>query len=206
MAWPPRRSLPAGRACGYDPHLVRRPVRRRDLSGDWLSRLERAVHIREVTGSNPVSPTIFRCQRSCPRSRHARRRSCVRADNMRVLRVEAPGSSPGGFFVPTSARRWRAVAVALLAQRVGPKWRNCRQQTVVADCRASSALRPHLARSGPRPASRQRARIIPESCLGQPLTGHTSPWVEVAPILGNACSAREFAVQVRPGRVPAERS
>ena len=28
-------------------------------SGDWLSRLERAVHIREVTGSNPVSPTII---------------------------------------------------------------------------------------------------------------------------------------------------
>jgi hypothetical protein len=28
-----------------------------ELSGDWLSRLERAVHIREVTGSNPVSPT-----------------------------------------------------------------------------------------------------------------------------------------------------
>ena len=26
--------------------------------GDWLSRLERTVHIREVTGSNPVSPTI----------------------------------------------------------------------------------------------------------------------------------------------------
>jgi hypothetical protein len=25
--------------------------------GDWLSRLERTVHIREVTGSNPVSPT-----------------------------------------------------------------------------------------------------------------------------------------------------
>ena len=41
-------------------------VRWRDLAGpggqarhvgDWLSRLERAVHIREVTGSNPVSPT-----------------------------------------------------------------------------------------------------------------------------------------------------
>ena len=28
------------------------------LTGDWLSWLERAVHIREVTGSNPVSPTI----------------------------------------------------------------------------------------------------------------------------------------------------
>ncbi len=41
-------SLPAGRACGYD---------RQTLKGDWLSRLERAVHIREVTGSNPVSPT-----------------------------------------------------------------------------------------------------------------------------------------------------
>jgi hypothetical protein len=27
--------------------------------GDWLSRLERTVHIREVTGSNPVSPTTF---------------------------------------------------------------------------------------------------------------------------------------------------
>ena len=27
--------------------------------GDWLSRLERAVHIREVTGSNPVSPTTL---------------------------------------------------------------------------------------------------------------------------------------------------
>jgi hypothetical protein len=26
--------------------------------GDWLSWLERTVHIREVTGSNPVSPTI----------------------------------------------------------------------------------------------------------------------------------------------------
>ncbi len=25
--------------------------------GEWLSRLERSVHIREVTGSNPVSPT-----------------------------------------------------------------------------------------------------------------------------------------------------
>ncbi len=25
--------------------------------GEWLSRLERTVHIREVTGSNPVSPT-----------------------------------------------------------------------------------------------------------------------------------------------------
>ena len=32
-----------------------RDVRR--SGGDWLSRLERAVHIREVTGSNPVSPT-----------------------------------------------------------------------------------------------------------------------------------------------------
>ena len=27
--------------------------------GDWLSWLERTVHIREVTGSNPVSPTTF---------------------------------------------------------------------------------------------------------------------------------------------------
>ncbi len=27
--------------------------------GDWLSWLERTVHIREVTGSNPVSPTNF---------------------------------------------------------------------------------------------------------------------------------------------------
>jgi hypothetical protein len=27
--------------------------------GDWLSWLERTVHIREVTGSNPVSPTIL---------------------------------------------------------------------------------------------------------------------------------------------------
>ena len=26
-------------------------------TGDWLSWLERTVHIREVTGSNPVSPT-----------------------------------------------------------------------------------------------------------------------------------------------------
>ena len=28
-------------------------------TGDWLSWLERTVHIREVTGSNPVSPTTF---------------------------------------------------------------------------------------------------------------------------------------------------
>ena len=49
--------MPAGPACGYDRHLVRRPVRCRDVRGDWLSRLERAVHIREVTGSNPVSHT-----------------------------------------------------------------------------------------------------------------------------------------------------
>jgi hypothetical protein len=28
-------------------------------AGDWLSWLERTVHIREVTGSNPVSPTTF---------------------------------------------------------------------------------------------------------------------------------------------------
>ena len=40
--------MPVGRGCGYD---------RRAFPGDWLSRLERAVHIREVTGSNPVSPT-----------------------------------------------------------------------------------------------------------------------------------------------------
>jgi hypothetical protein len=33
-------------------------------SGEWLSRLERSVHIREVTGSNPVSPTGFPQQ--CP--------------------------------------------------------------------------------------------------------------------------------------------
>ena len=43
----PRQSLPAGRACGYDSAPT----------GDWLSRLERPVHIRKVTGSNPVSPT-----------------------------------------------------------------------------------------------------------------------------------------------------
>ena len=35
-------------ADGYTPHS---PM------GDWLSWLERTVHIREVTGSNPVSPT-----------------------------------------------------------------------------------------------------------------------------------------------------
>lgn len=29
----------------------------RSATGDWLSWLERTVHIREVTGSNPVSPT-----------------------------------------------------------------------------------------------------------------------------------------------------
>jgi hypothetical protein len=28
-------------------------------AGDWLSWLERTVHIREVTGSNPVSPTTY---------------------------------------------------------------------------------------------------------------------------------------------------
>ena len=57
---PGGRSLPAGRACGYDQRRIRRPVRCRDPRGDWLSRLERTVHIREVTGSNPVSPTISR--------------------------------------------------------------------------------------------------------------------------------------------------
>ena len=36
---------------------VRHPAVPRPPRGDWLSRLERAVHIREVTGSNPVSPT-----------------------------------------------------------------------------------------------------------------------------------------------------
>jgi hypothetical protein len=48
MASDPSRSLPAGRGCGYDSAPW----------GDWLSRLERPVHIRKVTGSNPVSPTI----------------------------------------------------------------------------------------------------------------------------------------------------
>ena len=28
------------------------------LSGDWLSWLERCLHTAEVTGSNPVSPTL----------------------------------------------------------------------------------------------------------------------------------------------------
>lgn len=33
--------------------------------GDWLSWLERCVHIAEVTGSNPVSPTSFECPIMC---------------------------------------------------------------------------------------------------------------------------------------------
>jgi hypothetical protein len=72
------RSLPGGRACGYDRPPSDEPradgVAELRLAprwagasfigevaenkGDWLSRLERTVHIREVTGSNPVSPTI----------------------------------------------------------------------------------------------------------------------------------------------------
>src|SRR6266545_6973017 len=56
------RCSPTGRSSRYDgPALPVRPKRamaQADPSGDWLSRLERAVHIREVTGSNPVSPTI----------------------------------------------------------------------------------------------------------------------------------------------------
>jgi hypothetical protein len=51
------RSLPAGPACGYDPRAVGRPERRRP-PGRLAQWLEHAVHIRGVTGSNPVSPTI----------------------------------------------------------------------------------------------------------------------------------------------------
>ena len=59
--------MPVGPACGYDrARLVRRPVRAATSSGDWLSRLERTVHIREVTGSNPVSPTTVTSQTAGP--------------------------------------------------------------------------------------------------------------------------------------------
>ena len=37
--------------------------------GDWLSWLERTVHIREVTGSNPVSPTTHHDPAAMPDSR-----------------------------------------------------------------------------------------------------------------------------------------
>ena len=51
------RSLPVGPACGYDRAVSDVPYDVASHQGDWLSRLERTVHIREVTGSNPVSPT-----------------------------------------------------------------------------------------------------------------------------------------------------
>jgi hypothetical protein len=71
MGWTRRRSLPGGRACGYDPRADGSQVRRlrppsiryrnaggcRDL-GRLAQWLEHTVHIRGVTGSNPVSPTI----------------------------------------------------------------------------------------------------------------------------------------------------
>ena len=59
MAWIGRSSLPDGRACGYDrtvPHGAR--CASRSLFGRLAQWLEHAVHIRGVTGSNPVSPTI----------------------------------------------------------------------------------------------------------------------------------------------------
>ena len=61
-----RRVAVDGRRAGGDPCPLAGPRAmigrlgrdaRRRSRGDWLSRLERAVHIREVTGSNPVSPT-----------------------------------------------------------------------------------------------------------------------------------------------------
>ena len=107
-----RRSLPAGRASGYDrPARARRPTA---LRGDWLSRLERAVHIREVTGSNPVSPTTSDAAAwsACGRpggaavregqgTGCARRARCAgrREGHQPVLRVEPriPGAvGPGG--------------------------------------------------------------------------------------------------------------
>ena len=39
-------------------------------SGEWLSRLERTVHIREVTGSNPVSPTDHLFPQTADRDSH----------------------------------------------------------------------------------------------------------------------------------------
>ena len=46
-----------GPASGYDRAVSDAPCDVATYQGDWLSWLERAVHIREVTGSNPVSPT-----------------------------------------------------------------------------------------------------------------------------------------------------
>jgi hypothetical protein len=114
--WNPSRSLPAGRACGYDSAPW----------GDWLSRLERPVHIRKVTGSNPVSPTTpfprpdgawaaRRCACTCNDvdrkypdvARHEPVRSGVRASTresdvsrslLLLLRDEAP-VLPRGFLV-----------------------------------------------------------------------------------------------------------
>src|SRR3989304_4534652 len=60
VRWPPPRPPTSTR--GWLPSAIEAPEPRRYTSGprvgDWLSRLERTVHIREVTGSNPVSPTI----------------------------------------------------------------------------------------------------------------------------------------------------
>ena len=57
MASVRKRSLLVGPACGYDRAVSDAPCDVASFQGDWLSWLERAVHIREVTGSNPVSPT-----------------------------------------------------------------------------------------------------------------------------------------------------
>ncbi len=53
--------------------------------GDWLSWLERAVHIREVTGSNPVSPTIV------PRPTLERSRTATIAT---MPETDAPSAAP----------------------------------------------------------------------------------------------------------------
>ena len=65
-----------------------RGVRR--SGGDWLSRLERAVHIREVTGSNPVSPTISRS----PRPAHGRLMGSILSALLVAACAVTPSTSP----------------------------------------------------------------------------------------------------------------
>ena len=94
--------------------------------GDWLSRLERTVHIREVTGSNPVSPTIDTSQREAesrattplPGSRRAL--PTTRRSLSSLLGVELDGPTPTSTSLGPSPPSARSRAAGFVSELEGP--------------------------------------------------------------------------------------
>ena len=180
-----RPSLLVGPACGYDRAVSDAPCDVASFQGDWLSWLERAVHIREVTGSNPVSPTTVTSMEAGS-ARKIPRLSASFVVSTLTIRCEPRTPVPT---MPVAARANQRVRRAVHHRRAGDRvrarlagyrlGRPLRVVTVLAensreradrDLRRASRMysRPCFAVAGARPASiaAPRGRHEPHSRRG----------------------------------------